>query len=176
MIRYWMNKVAPLQIVEQQRLNTSISLGSNSQSLFKLFLAMASDDMTQQLRVESPESNISSTNESSLQHHYRHASFTFDKQDYLNQANYRACLTENKLDSLRLLACMHPQGLSAHNDAMRIDVLVRENSAFHSQEALNNHQQLLAEQSSEFDSAKSSDNNTIYEQPTMLFDLLEEMS
>ena len=159
-----MPNITPIQIVEQAKLNMSIASTSSDGALFRLYLAMANQDTSQSLKIKEASQESFLSEPISF---YRQANLRQSASDFVIQNEYSKSTQNRDFCNLRLLACIHPQPLSAHDDPMHIDEEVIENSALWARQRLIALNQTNNEQIADVDE--------IEEAPTMLCDILESL-
>jgi len=151
-----MPSITPLQVVaQQQEINQALSNKRSDGSLFKLLLSMAHAEMP---RVEQLDFTSDASAPDMPAHHYRQPSLAQSDQDFTKQTQLTNIIANHDLANLKLWLCMHPQPLSARNDALHIEKDVIDNTSYQTAKSF-----------------ESQVPQSIKEDPTMLYDVLEDL-
>ncbi len=158
-----------IPIIEQQlRLNRSVKALNKDKSLFYLYLSMLEKDLSHTPRFVDPQSTNEIIYADIESHYYRHPALQFTKLDFKLQASFAAAVNSQASSSLQLLNAFFPQGLSEHNDHLRLGDDVVNGLDYYAKQRV--HKITAADVDSQFEK------NTIQIDETALFDLIPQAS
>lgn len=163
-----MDKVTIPHIEQQLRLNRSVKALSTDKSLFYLYLSMLEKDLTHTPRFADAQSTNEIVYADIESHHYKHPALQFTKQDFRLQASFSAAVDLQANSALKLLNAFFPQGLSEHNNHLRLDEEVINGLDYYAKQRIN--AQIAA------DVDDQSLQNSIQVDETLLFDLIPQAS
>ncbi len=163
-----MDKVTIPHIEQQLRLNRSVKALNTDKSLFYLYLAMLEKDLTYAPRFADAESTNEIVYADIKSHYYKHPALQFTKQDFMLQASFYAAVDSQASSSLQMLNAFFPQGLSEHNNHLRLDENLVNGLDYYAKQRLN--KEMTADLNS------PSKQSPIQIDETMLFDLIPEAS
>lgn len=163
-----MDKVTIPHIEQQLRLNRSVKALNTDKSLFYLYLSMLEKDLSATPRFADAQSTNEIVYADIESHYYKHPALQFTKQDFRLQASFSAAVDSQANTSLQLLNAFFPQGLSEHNNHLRLDEEVINGLDYYAKQRIN------AVMSADVDS--QSEQNPIQVDETLLFDLIPQAS
>lgn len=134
------------------KVNRSLGQGRS----FALLLSMLESNTVHRVRVATDD-EYSSLSDSGLKSMYRTAPLATSDKDWQLSDIGRQTFLANQTDGM-LFQAMHPQPLSLYNDAQKIPAEVHQNCSFNTQQRLKSHQQ-----------------NPVDANPTLLYDVLEDI-
>jgi len=163
-----MDKVTIPHIEQQLRLNRSVKAINTDKSLFYLYLSMLEKDLTHTPRFADAQSTNEIVYADIESHYYKHPALQFTNQDFRLQASFSAAVDAQANSSLKLLNAFFPQGLSEHNNHLRLDEDVVNGLDYYAKQRVN--KLMSAENDSQ------SEQNAIQIDETSLFDLIPQAS
>jgi hypothetical protein len=163
-----MDKVRIPHIEQQLRLNRSVKALNTDKSLFYLYLSMLEKDLTHTPRFADPHSTNEIVYADIESHYYRHPALQFTKQDFKLQGAFSAAVNSQASSTLQLLNAFFPQGLSEHNDHLRLSEEVVNGLDYYAKQRIN--KMMSAGDDGE------SEHNSIQTDETTLFDLIPQAS
>jgi hypothetical protein len=116
-----MDKVTAPHIEQQLRLNRSMKGLDTNKSLFYLYLAMLEKDLSTMPRFADPQSTNEIVYADIESHHYKHPALQFTNLDFKIQPSFAEAASKQASGTLQLLNAFFPQGLSQHNNHLRLD-------------------------------------------------------
>ena len=159
-----MDKVNVPHIEQQLRLNRSARVVSTDKSLFYLYLSMLEKDLSNLPRFADNASTDEIVYADIESHYYKHPSLQFSSPDYKIQPSFSRAVEQESNSTLQLLNAFFPQGLSEHNDHLRIDDEVIDGLDYFAKQRIQN-----AKSKNDSD---CSDSNELATDETLLFDLI----
>ena len=163
-----MDKITVPHIEQQLRLNRSIKALNTDKSLFYLYLSMLEKDLSHTPRFADAQSTNEIVYADIESHYYKHPSLQFTKQDFMLQASFSAAAHAQANSSLKLLNAFFPQGLSEHNNHLRLDEEVLNGLDYYAKQRIS--------KTMHADIESQSQQNTLQVDETLLFDLIPQAS
>jgi hypothetical protein len=159
-----MDKIQVPQIEQQLRLNRSVKSINTDKSLFYLYLSMLEKDLSNYTRFADNESTDEIVYADIESHYYKHPALQFSERDYLLQNSYSKAVELEANSTLKLLNSFFPQGLSEHNNHLRLEEEVIDGLDYYAR------QRVISSLGSE--EAATTDQNVIPVDETLLFELI----
>ena len=159
-----MDKVSNQHIEQYQRLNRSAKAISKDKSLFYLYLSMLEQNVENVPRFAGKGSTDEIIYADIESHYYRAPHLQFGEQDFIVQKAFSRAIKERSSNTLHLLNALFPQGLSQHNNHLRIENDVIDGLDMYAK------QRIAQDTQTNIDTSESL--NTIEVDETMLFDLI----
>jgi hypothetical protein len=163
-----MDKIKFPHIEQQLRLNRSVKSINTDKSLFYLYLSMLEKDLSAQPRFADNASTDEIVYEDIESHYYKHPALQFTNQDFLLQGAFSQAVVSQANSTLKLLNAFFPQGLSKHNNHLRIDDDVMDGLDFYAKQRI--------ELDNSVESDVQSPTKTIPTDETMLYDLIPKVA
>jgi len=163
-----MDKVTIPHIEQQLRLNRSVKTLNTDKSLFYLYLSMLEKDLSYTPRFADAQSTNEIVYADIESHYYKHPALQFTKEDFMLQASFSAAVNSQANSSLQLLNAFFPQGLSEHNNSLRLDEDVVNGLDFHAKQRIN---KIMTA-----DADSQAEQNPLQVDETLLFDLIPQAS
>jgi len=116
-----MDKVTVPHIEQQLRLNRSIQALDTDKSLFYLYLSMLEKDLSTVPRFADAQTTNEIVYADIGSHYYKHPALQFTKLDFDLQTSFADAVGQQANSTLQLLNAFFPQGLSQHNNHLRLD-------------------------------------------------------
>jgi hypothetical protein len=159
-----MDKVTAPHVELQLRLNRSMQGINTNNSLFYLYLSMLEKDLSTTPRFADPQSTNEIVSPDIELHYYKRPALQFTKLDFKMQSSFSKAVDKQAISSLHLLNAFFPQGLSQHNNYLRLNNDVVDGLDYFAKQRVNK------AISSGVDSL--AEQNVIQVDETLLFDLI----
>jgi hypothetical protein len=159
-----MDKVTAPHIEQQLRLNRSMKGINTNKSLFYLYLSMLEKDLSTIPRFADSQSTNEIVYADIASHHYKHPALQFTKLDFKMQSSFAEAVENQASSSLQLLNAFFPQGLSEHNNHLRLNDEVVDGLDYFAKQRVN--------KAISSDADSSVGQNVIQVDETLLFDLI----
>ncbi len=164
-----MDKIKFPHIEQQLRLNRSVKSINTDKSLFYLYLSMLEKDLSTQPRFADNAATDEIVYADIKSHYYKHPSLQFTEQDYIRQGDFSEAVNQQANSTLKLLNSFFPQGLSEHNNHLRLDDEVLAGLDYYAK-------QRVEKQSMAVDTETSSEPSIMPVDETLLYDLIPKAS
>jgi hypothetical protein len=159
-----MDKVTVPHIEQQSRLNRSLKAIGTDKSLFYLYLSMLEKDLSAVPQFADAQTTNEIVYADIESHYYKHPTLQFTKQDFNLQSSFSNAVEQQASRTLQLLNAFYPQGLSQHNNHLRLDDDVVDGLDYYAKQRVNK------SISADVDSFSRQD--VIQVDETLLFDLI----
>ena len=159
-----MDKIKLPHIEQQLRLNRSVKAINKDKSLFYLYLSMLEKDLSRQPRFADSRSTDEIVYADIESHYYKQPALQFSAEDYARQGAFSNAVNQQANSTLKMLNAFFPQGLSEHNNHLRLDDDVLDGLDYFAKQRVNN--------STSSDGLDTSGQNHIPLDETLLFDLI----
>jgi hypothetical protein len=116
-----MDKVTAPHIEQQLRLNRSMKGLDTNKSLFYLYLSMLEKDLSTMPRFADSQSTNEVVYADIESHSYKHSALQFTNLDFKMQPSFSEAVSKQASGTLQLLNAFFPQGLSQHNNHLKLD-------------------------------------------------------
>jgi hypothetical protein len=159
-----MDKVTAPHIEQQLRLNRSMKGLNTNKSLFYLYLSMLEKDLSAMPQFADSQSTNEVVYADIESHSYKHSALQFTTLDFKIQPSFSAAVNAQANSTLQLLNAFFPQGLSQHNNHLRLDDDVTEGLDYFAKQRVN--------KAIYSDADSLAGENVIQVDETLLFDLI----
>jgi|GEM_PF-2757570 len=159
-----MDKVSVPHIEQQLRLNRSMQGINTDKSLFYLYLSMLERDLSTVPRFADAQTTNESVYADIESHYYKHPALQFTTQDFMLQTSFSGAVDQQSSSTLQLLNAFFPQGLSQHNNHLRLDDDVVDGLDYFAKQRLDKSMSAVVDSFSE--------QTAIQVDETLLFDLI----
>jgi hypothetical protein len=132
-----MDKVTAPHIEQQLRLNRSMKGLDTNKSLFYLYLSMLEKDLSTMPRFADSHSTNEVVYADIESHSYKHSALQFTTLDFKMQPSFAQAVNKQASSTLQLLNAFFPQGLSQHNNHLKLDDDVIEGLDYFAQQRVN---------------------------------------